>query len=67
MKTKLFSVFMILVLLASVAAVAYAAPAADQEPDLAGRVDNRVDPLSAQQAALHSQAMDAKLNGQGLG
>ncbi len=67
MKTKVFSVFMIVVLLASLAAVASAAPAADEEPDLAGRQDNRVDPLSAEQAALHAQAMEAKLNGKAWG
>ena len=49
MKTKVFSVFMIVVLLASLAAVVSAAPAADQEPDMAGKPDHRMDPLTAMQ------------------
>jgi immune inhibitor A len=58
---------MILAILVSIAAVAAAAPAVDQEPDLAGKPDNRMDPLSAQQGAMRQTAMEAKLNGKAYG
>ncbi|MCK4899728.1 MAG: hypothetical protein KAS38_13170, partial [Anaerolineales bacterium] len=67
MKTKLFSILVILVLLVSVAAVATAAPAADEEPNLAGKKDDRLDPKTEEQRALHEMAMEAKLNGKALG
>jgi hypothetical protein len=62
MKTKLFSIIMILAILFSIAVVASAAPAINQEPDLAGKPDNRMDPMSAQQAALRQTALEAKAN-----
>ena len=52
MKTKLFSILLVLALLVSVAAVATAAPAADEEPNLAGKNDDRMDPKTAQQGLL---------------
>ena len=67
MNTKLFRVLLILAILTSVAAVAYAAPAAGQEPDLAGKADNRSHPLGERQQALHEKAMEAKLNGKAWG
>ena len=68
MKTKLFSALLIMALvLASVAAVASAAPAAGDEPDLAGQIDNRMDPATARQAELKEKAMAAVLNGKAGG
>ena len=67
MNTKLFSVLLILAILFSVAAVAFAAPAVDQEPDLAGKPDDRSHPLKEQKQALHEEAMEAQLNGKAHG
>ena len=50
------------------ATAALAAPAAGGgEPDLAGQVDYRVDPLTAEQAQLRATAMEAVLNGKAHG
>ena len=67
MKTKLFSMLLILAILVSVASVVTAAPGIDSEPDLAGKPDNRMDPATAQQIALRQTALQAKLNGKANG
>ena len=67
MKRVMLNTLIILAILVSVAAVAYAAPAVEQEPDLAGSVDNRSHPLKDEQRALHETAMEAQLNGKAYG
>jgi len=54
-------------LLGSIGVVASAAPPVGREPDLAGRVDNRPDPLTTQQLQLKGQALEAKLSGKAWG
>ncbi len=51
MNTKLFRTFLVAALLLTVVvSAAGAAPSFKSEPDLAGQVDYRMDPLPAQQA-----------------
>ena len=38
-------------------------PPSDGEPDLSTKIDNRIDPLTAEQAELKAKAMDSVLNG----
>ena len=67
MKRKTFITFVVMALLVGLlATTAVASPGAD-EPDLAGRIDNRHDPLSDAQAALKVQALDAAINGKAYG
>ncbi|MDH5423344.1 MAG: immune inhibitor A, partial [Acidimicrobiia bacterium] len=64
MKGKLFITMLVMGLLIGVlATTAVAAPSGDGEPDLSGRVDNRIDPLGAAQAELKAKAFEAQLNG----
>ena len=69
MKGKLFATFVIfVVLLVSVVPVVFSAPPVDQgEPDLAGKPDNRTDPLTTKQLEMRETALDAKLNGKAYG
>ena len=69
MKGKWFGTLLILVaLMVTTASVVSGAPADGRgEPDLAGKVDNRVDPLSTQQAELLEKALEAKVNGKAYG
>ena len=67
MNSKLFSILLILTILVSVASVVSASPGIDNEPDLAGKVDNRAHPLKDQQQAKHENAMEAQLNGKANG
>jgi len=55
-------VMVLLVGLIATAAMA-SPPPSDGEPDLSAKIDNRVDPLSAEQAELKAKAMDTILNG----
>jgi immune inhibitor A len=57
----------VLAILVSLVAAVSAAPAIDQEPDLAGKVDNRSHPLKDQQQAMHEKAMEAQLKGKAYG
>jgi immune inhibitor A len=66
-RLSILSVVMLLFIgvLASVAVAT--PPGADGEPDLAGMLDNRVDPLTAEQAELKAMAQDAVLHGKAHG
>ena len=67
MKTKLFSLFVVFaLLLGSVGMVVSAAPPVDGEPDLAGRIDNRPDPLTTKQVELKGEGLGGQAQRQGL-
>ena len=68
MKRTLFRTFLVAALLLTViVSAAGAAPSFKSEPDLAGRVDYRLDPLTSAQAEQKAAAMDAVLNGKAYG
>jgi immune inhibitor A len=68
MKSKLFRTFFVVsLLLTVVVSAAGAAPSFKSEPDLAGRVDYRLDPLTRVQAEQKVAALDAVLNGKAYG
>ena len=69
MSRRLLMISMVMVLLVGLlATAATAAPAGgDTEPDLAGKSDDRSDPLSDQQAELRATAFEAQLNGKAYG
>jgi immune inhibitor A len=72
MQRKTFAVLSTLLiivgLMLSLSAAAFAAPPqVNAEPDLAGRNDNKADPLTTRQQELKQQALNAKLNGKAYG
>ncbi len=66
MRKILFSSFLIVAMLTlCLAAVAANAPTADQEPSLAGKIDDRPDPLSNEQRVRRQSALEVQLSGKG--
>jgi immune inhibitor A len=61
-RLPILAVVMVL-LVGLLATSALASPTAEGEPDLAGKIDNRADPLTEKQAELKATAMDSVLNG----
>ncbi len=68
MNRKFFVLIAILVLLVAILPiVALASDGGGGEPDLSGRIDYRLDPLTSAQAENKVTAMDALLNGKAFG
>jgi len=68
MNRKIFALIGIIALLVFVLpAIALASDGIGGEPDLAGRTDDRHDPLSAQQAERREMALEAQINGKAFG
>lgn len=68
MSKKFFAVMGILALfLAVVPGAVTAAPGIHDEPNFAGKVDFRIDPLTAMQLELKEKALTAQLNGKAVG
>jgi len=68
MKGKLFRTFFVVaILLVVIVSAAGAAPTSKGEPDFAGQVDFRMDPLTSKQVAQKEAAMDSVLNGKAYG
>ncbi len=66
-KSILYIMMIFALLLLAIVPAAGAASVINQEPDLAGRIDNRSDPLTTKQLKLKEQALEAKLNGKAWG
>lgn len=67
MKTKLLTTLLLLVVLIVGISAVSAAPPAGAEPELAGKLDRRLDPLTAEQDARLQTALEAKLYGKAYG
>jgi immune inhibitor A len=65
--TRLWTVLTVLLLFAVLAAPIHASGPINGEPDNAGKIDNRPDPLTTHQLELRQQGLEAKLNGKAQG
>ncbi len=64
---RAWTLLLVITLLLTLIAIPAQASSSQGEPDLAGRIDNKPDPLTTAQLALREKGLEAKLNGKAKG